>query len=244
MERFDQVSPRSQARITGVVYLVYFVSAIVGEIFLQQAGISALTPATADAATLSSKMLEHQVALQTGVAIGLISIVLYVAVTALFYQLFKPVSGTLALLALAFGIVAMVISAFGTLFELAPLVVLQSSSSGFSQEQLQGLALVLLKWGEKVGPVSLIFSGFFQMLNGYLMFRSGFLPRIFGALLALAGLGWMTFLVPPLASYMLTPLEVLGVIGEVPLMLWLLIVGLDSRRWTERARVTANLAAG
>lgn len=236
MERFDYISPRARARITGAVYFIYFVCAILGEIFLQQSGISGLTPASGDAKTLASNVLGHQAALQTGVAIGLISIVLYVAVTALIYQLFKPVSGTVALLALAFGLVAMAISAFGTLFELAPLSVLQSTSSAFTTDQLQVLALTLLKWGDQVGPVSLVFSGFFQMGFGYLMFRSGFLPRIFGVLIGLAGLGWMTFLVPPLAEYLMRPLEVLGGLGEIPLVLWLLIMGINSERWAERAR--------
>lgn len=238
MERFDQLSPRARARITGVVYLIYFVSAIVGAIFLQQAGITALSPNSGDAKTLADNVLGHQAALQTGVAIGLISTVLYVAITTLFYQLFKPVSGTVALLALAFGLIAMAVSASGILFQLAPLVVLKSSPSAFTTEQVQALAQTLLKWGDQVGSVSLIFSGFFQMGFGYLMFKSRFLPRIFGVLIALAGFGYMAFLAPPLVSTFLRPIEVLGFLGEFPLMLWLLIMGINSDRWTDRARET------
>ena len=53
--------------------------------------------------------------------------------------------------------------------------------------------------------------------------------------MALAGLGWLVFLSPPLANSLLTYLEVLGFIGEVPLMLWLLVMGVNSQRWIERA---------
>jgi hypothetical protein len=52
-------------------------------------------------------------------------------------------------------------------------------------------------------------------------------PRLFGV--AAAGLGWLTFLSPPLANQMRVYLEVLGVIGEVPLVLWLVVVGVEPR---------------
>jgi uncharacterized protein DUF4386 len=241
MERFDEASPRTRARITGAVYLSYFVVAILGELFLQRAGISAISPTTADAGTLARNVLAHEGSLQVGVSLGVISVACYVAVTALFYQLFKPVGKTVALLALAFGIMAMAITALAALFELAPMVALQSSSSGISVGQRQDLALMFLQVGDHLGPISLVFSGLFQLMIGYLMFRSGFLPRVFGLLIAVAGLGWLVFLAPPLASKLMTPLEVLGFLGEVPLMLWLLVMGVNSQRWNERAQ-SAGLA--
>jgi Domain of unknown function (DUF4386) len=235
MERFDELSPRSRARITGVVYLSYFVVAILGEVFLLRAGVSAITPTTEDAATLARNVLAHESFLQLGVALGLISVACYVAVTTLFYLLLKPVSRSLALLALAFGLVAMAITAFAAIFELAPMAALGGSSNGFSVQQQQALALALLKVGDQVGPISLLFSGLFQLLIGYLIFRSGFLPRVFGVLVAAAGLGWLVYLAPPLANQLMTYLEVLGFLGEVPLMLWLLVMGVNSQRWNERA---------
>jgi hypothetical protein len=243
MERFDEASPRTRARITGVVYLSYFVIAILGEVFLQQAGISAISPTADDAATLARNLLTHESSLQLGVALGLISVACYVAVTALLYLLFRPVSKSLALLALAFGLVAMAITAFAALFELAPEVALGGSSSAFSLQQHQALALTLLKVGDQVGPIGLLFSGLFQLLIGYLMFRSGFLPRVFGVLVAVAGLGWFVFLAPPLANTLMTYLEVLGFLGEVPLMLWLLVMGVNSQRWNETAAAAAMRGA-
>jgi hypothetical protein len=68
------------------------------------------------------------------------------------------------------------------------------------------------------------------VLIGYLIFRSGFLPRFLGILVAAAGVGWFLFLAPPVASRLLTYLEVLGVLGEVPLMLWLLVIGVSPER--------------
>jgi Domain of unknown function (DUF4386) len=238
MEWIDTALPRTRARLTGGVYLLYFVTAILGEVFLQQAGLSGLSPTGSDAATLARNLQSNQGSYQLGVAIGLISTVLYVAVTSLFYLLFRPVSRTISLLALAFGLVAMAVTALGAVFELAPLTVLGTASSALSTQQVQVLALTWLKIGEDVSPVSLVFTGFFQIAIGILILRSGFLPRIFGVLIGLAGIGWLTFLAPPVSTALLTYLEVLGVLGEVPLMLWLLVMGVDSQRWNAKAAAT------
>jgi len=240
MERFDTLTPQARARITGVVYLLYFVTAILGEVFLQQAGVSGLAPSGSNAATLANNLQSHEGVYQLGVGIGLVSIVLYVAVTTLFYLLFRPVSRTLALLALAFGLVAMAITAAGSVFELAPLSVLGTSAGSLNEQQVQVLALTWLKVGEQVSRVSLVFSGFFQIVIGYLIIRSRFLPWIFGVLIGLAGIGWLTFLAPPVSTALLTYLEVLGVLGEAPLLVWLLVMGVNSERWNEKAAATSR----
>ena len=69
-----------------------------------------------------------------------------------------------------------------------------------------------------------LFFGPYCLMLGYLIFRSTFLPRILGVLMALAGfagLGWLTFL-SPLANYLSTYLKVLGFLAEASLMLWLI----------------------
>jgi len=80
-----------------------------------------------------------------------------------------------------------------------------------------------------------VFDGLFLLLIGYLIFRSTFLPRILGALIAFAGLGWLTLLAPPLANYLLPYIEVLGVLAEGSLMLWLLVMGVNAQHWQEQA---------
>ena len=236
-QRIAQASPRARARITGVVYLLFFLTAILGEFFTQQAGISGLGALPGDAAATANSILAHESSYLLGFALGLISTACYVAVTALFYQLFKPVSRSLALIAAFFGLVGCAITAFGSLFQLAPLVVLGGSPylSVFNVKQLQALALMFLHLNAQVGNIALVFFGLFQLLIGYLIFRSTFLPRILGALMAFAGLGWLIFLSPPLANYLLTYLEVLGVLAEASLMLWLLVMGVNSQRWKEQA---------
>jgi hypothetical protein len=145
-----------------------------------------------------------------GVAANLVSDACYVAVTILFYDIFKPVDRTLSLLAAVVGLVGCTVGAL-SLFHLAPV---------------------------DVSP--LVFFGFYCLLIGYLIFRSTFLPRALGALMAFAGLGWLTFLSPPVASslrpYNMAP----GMLGEGALMLWLIVRGVNVQRWQAQTRAAAG----
>jgi hypothetical protein len=106
-------------------------------------------------------------------------------------------------------------------------------------------AAVISLLGCAVGPLSqfhlapnispLVFFGFYCLLIAYLIFRSTFLPRVLGALMAFAGLGWLTFLSPALAKD-LSPYNMIpGILGEGALTLWLLVVGVNVQRWKEQA---------
>ena len=69
-------------------------------------------------------------------------------------------------------------------------------------------------------------------------FRSTFLPRILGALMAFAGLGWVTYLSPPLADYLSPYNLALGLLGQESVMLWLLVMGVNVQQWKEQASAT------
>jgi hypothetical protein len=108
------------------------------------------------------------------------------------------------------------------------------------------LAAFISLVGCAIGPLSmvhlapsnvnpLVFFGFYRLLIGYLIFRSTFLPRILGVLMAFAGLGWLKFLSPPLANY-LSPYNLApGILGEGALTLWLLVIGVSEQQWKEQA---------
>jgi len=102
-------------------------------------------------------------------------------------------------------------------------------------EQLRALALMFLELNTQAVSICLVFFGFYDLLIGYLIFRSAFLPRILGVLMALAGLGWLTFLSPPVANYLSPYTLVLGFLSELSLMLWLLVRGVNVQRWKEQA---------
>ena len=136
---------------------------------------------------------------------NIIATACYVAVTLLVYDIFKPVNRSISLCAAFVGLVGCTWSAL-TIFHLAPL------------------------------PInSLVFFGFYCLLIGYLIYRSVFLPRILGVLMALGGLGWLTFVSPTLAQH-LSPWNMApGVFGEGALTLWLLVFGVNEQRWKEQA---------
>jgi hypothetical protein len=96
---------------------------------------------------------------------------------------------------------------------------------------LAGLTLEALRWNPGGVDVAMGFHGLSCLLFGYLIFRSRFLPRILGVLMAFAGLAWLPFLSPPLANSLSPYNFAAGFIGEASLMLWLLIVGTHLSPW-------------
>ncbi len=231
MERIAEASPRPMARITGVVYLLYFLTAVSGEFFVRGMIVSG------DPAATATNILAHERLFRLSIGVGLIGTALYVAVTVLFYGLFKPVNKTVALLAAFFSLVGCAIQACGGLFRVAPFVILEGSPylSAFKVDQLQAMAMMSIKLNVQAAYIYLVFFGIFNSLIGYLIFKSTFLPRVLGVLMALSGLGWLTFLSPSLAKYLLTYIEVVGIIAEASLMLWLLVKGVNVQRWEEQA---------
>jgi hypothetical protein len=85
-----------------------------------------------------------------------------------------------------------------------------------------------------------VFDGFSCLLIGYLIFRSSFLPRILGVLMAIAGLGWLTYLSPPFAKSLSPYNLALGILGQESLMLWLLAMGVNVQRWKEQANAAVE----
>jgi len=231
MERIAETSPRFKAKMAGVFYLL---TILTGGFALFVGGRLVVS---GDAAATAANILAREPLFRLGFAADLIMAACYIAVTALFYELFKPVNRSLSLLAAFFSLVGCAIQAFSSLFDLAPLVVLGGAQylSVFKAEQLQVLALMFLKLSGQAFNISLVFFGFYCFLIGYLIFRSIFLPRILGVLMAFAGLGWLTFLSPPLANYLSPYILAPGALGEGSLTLWLLVIGVNSQRWKEQA---------
>jgi hypothetical protein len=97
-----------------------------------------------------------------------------------------------------------------------------------------------LQWGV-VHP--LVYFGFYCLLIGYLICRSTFLPRSLGALMGVAGLGWLTFLSPSLARYLYPYNLAPGILGEGVLTVWLLVMGVHAQRWWEQAASAMKPAA-
>jgi len=172
-----------------------------------------------------------------GFAFSLIAVAFHLVWAFLFYDLFKSVNRSVSLLATFVILVGCAVQAVTCLLYLAPLLFLQagSSLSAFTPHQLQDLSLMFLNLNALAFQIYLVFFGLWCVLIGYLIFRSTFLPRILGVLLAIDGVGWMLYLSPPLANQLFPLIAVASGLAEIPLMLWLLIVGVNTGRWKEQA---------
>jgi hypothetical protein len=189
-----------------------------------------------DAATTAAKILAHESMYLLGFAGDLLVVATYVAVTALFYRMLKPVNRSVSLIAAFFGLLGCAVQGFACVFQLAPLTVLGGARylGVFKVEQLQALAYMFLKLYSQAYGIALVFFGFFCLLTGYLILKSTFLPRILGGFMMLAGLSWLTFLWPPFAAKYFSYI-VSGAVGEGLLTLWLLVKGVDAERWKAQA---------
>lgn len=228
--RVAEASPRLKARLAGVFYLmpasVYGQFIVPGRLVVPD-----------NAAATAHNILANEAFFWSGVAAALIWIACQIVLAVLFYDVFRPVSRTLSLLAACFLLMECAVLAFASLFQIAPILLLKGGQylSVFPVNQLRALALLSLNVNTQVFNISLVFFGFYCVLIGYLIYRSTFLPRLLGVLYALAGVGYLTFLLPPLASA-LSPFNLApAALAEPALILWLLIVGVNVQRWKERA---------
>jgi len=199
MERIAEASPRFKARMAGVFEMLEGMTSAFGQVFVLGRLI-----VSGSAAATAANILGHERLFWLGFVSSLIGVACHIAWTLLFYDLFKPVNRSLSLLAAFVSLVVCAMQALTSLLYVAPLLVLQggSSVSAFTTEQLQALSYVFLKLNAYAFDIDLVFFGFWCVLTGYLIFRSTFLPRILGVLLAIDGLGWVTYMVPPLATHL------------------------------------------
>jgi len=156
----------------------------------------------------------------------------------LFYELFKPVNKSISLLAVYFNIAATTMQAVTCIFLLTPLILLGGGHdlTAFTPDQLHALALVAMKLYHLCYIIALALFGCYDLLIGYLAFKSTFLPRPIGVLMGITGLGWLTFFIPPIAAYLLPYNAIIaGIVGEGAMILWLLVMGVNSQRWNEQA---------
>ena len=230
-ERTKESSLRLMARITGALYLLTILTGIFSAGY-----VSGRLVVNGDAAVTAANILAHRGLLQLAFAVYLIEMACQVAITALFYDLLKPAGRSVSLVAAFLGLAGCVIKTFSRLFYIAPLLVLGGSHylSVFSAEQLQALALLFLKVNDHGAAIALAFFGFYALLTGYLIVRSTFLPRILGVLSVFGGLGWLTFLYPPLGYRLFPYLAAFGLLGAGALIVWLLVLGVNEQ-WKEQA---------
>jgi len=227
-------SVQTYARIAGVLFLLSIVAGAFGELYVPSRII-----VSSDAAATAKNINALGWLFRLGFAVYLVEAVCDIALTLIFYVLLRPVRRDLALLAAFFGLVSTALFGVAELFYFAASLILGGANylKTFSPDQLNTLALLSLKLYGYGGGIFMVFYGVAAVLRGYLIYRSGYLPRVLGMLLVLAGLGFVAknfalVLAPAYASDgLLLPMFLAG----VSLTVWLLVRGVDVTKWEAKA---------
>ncbi|MEP7228697.1 MAG: DUF4386 domain-containing protein [Ginsengibacter sp.] len=235
-------SIQKTARIGGLLYLLLILAGMLAVIFVRGKLI-----VSGDAITTANNIMASPLLWRIGIIADLVMHICDVPVMLIIYILLRPVNKNLALLALLFNLiqtavlVANKLNLIAALFPLGDADYLKALDPNLLYTQVY-LSLKLHDYGFGVG---LIFFGFTCLANGYLIFRSGYLPRTIGALIQIAGLcylvnSFLLLIAPQFADVIFPVIMAPSFIAELSLCLWLIVKGVNVPKW--EMQVTVNPA--
>lgn len=228
-----QPSPQLYARTIGVLYLIVIVVGFFAYGYVPGKLVAA------DVTVTAHNILAHELLWRTGIVAGLIVVVCAVPQLLLEYLLLRPVQRNVAVLAVLFNVISLVIESLSGLGHIAALGIAagRDSLQSVAPHQLPAWASLAVDVHDADLNISFLFFGCVCLLYGYLIFRSSFLPRFLGVLMTLAGLCYagnsiLVFLdVHALAAFGVSLLLLPAGLSELTLCLWLLIIGVDVPKW-------------
>ncbi|HEU0078460.1 MAG TPA: DUF4386 domain-containing protein [Longimicrobiaceae bacterium] len=238
-------SPRVLARTGGVLYLVIIGGGLFGEAFIRNRVI-----VPGNAAATAANLGSMETLWRFGIAAELFMLICTTALALILFVLLRPVSRDLALLVVFFNLVSIAVEAVNEQQLAAALFPLGGAGylRAFGPAQLEAMAsLSLVSYAHGFG-VGLIFFGCECIVLGYLIFRSGYLPRAVGVLMQVAGVCYLAnsfalILDPGFAGRIFPAILLPALVGELSLCLWLLVRGVDAEKWRARAGAPLGRAA-
>ncbi len=236
-DRSAAASLQRLARIAGALYLIIIVGGFFAIGFVPAALVVA-----GDAAATAGNILANEQLYRSGLVAHTIILVCNVPLAIIFYDLFKVVNLRLALFAACFTLIGTAVEGANLINQFTPLMLLGSGHylSVFNAKQLQALAYTPLDPQAIAYDIQQVFYAFSLLAVGYLVWRSTFLPRVVGLLLVIGALCYLTysyvaFLSPETAAHLVPYIQLPSLIGEASLCLWLLLKGVNVKRWEEQA---------
>jgi len=217
------------ARFAGFLMLLSVVFGFLGEMYLPGKYI-----VSGDANATAANIIGNPMLFRLSWASYLVEGLCDITLCGVFYILLRPVDRNLALLSAFFGIASMVTFAVveGAIFSSSVILRDTAGMNAFSAEQRNALALLAIRSASTVATLFLCLYGTATMLRGYLIARSGYLPKILGVLLMIGGASFFlrstTYLLAPAYSSMLMLMPM--ALGGLPLMAWLLFRGVDTAK--------------
>lgn len=234
--RSVEAAPQLYARAGGALYLAIIIIGLWGEAFVRNRLI-----VSGDAASTAANILAHESLWRVHIGAELLLLVFATTLAMIEYVLLRPVSREFALLAVFFDLVSVAIEAAVAMYLIQALFPLDGAQylKAFTPDQLAALARMTVRSHGYGFGVSLIFFGCSCIVTGWLIFRSGYLPKFVGVLMQIAGVCYLlnsfALIVSPTLADRLYPAVLLPpFIAELSFCLWLLIMGVNVRRWKER----------
>lgn len=235
---------KALAHRAGALYLVFSLVAIVGEFFIPSAMVSGDPSATARNIMSAGSLY------RVDLLIGFVTLILFAFLVVSLHRLFQDVDRSLAMQMVVLVSIGIAVSLANMLHKFTPLVLLTGADylSAIPPAQLEAMALNALRQHGQGAVVSMTFWGLWLFPFGLLVIRSGFIPRPFGVLLLLAGLGYLvssvtTVVLPEYrsaVSRVMMPLY----FGELPVIFWLLLKGARTSRPASPALPEASVVGG
>ncbi len=217
------LAPGTGARITGGVYLAYILASILATM-LGQIGLGS-------APQVYEAIVTNEGSFRLALVVALTSGFLFLMVAWGLYVLLRQVNRNLALLFLLLNAVGVAIQGASMLGLVSALLQGDASShmQAYSAAQLEGLAYLSINVYKAGWVTAQLFFATWLFPLGYLVYKSGYLPRFLGALLVLDGIAvliwFLQALLLPDYPAIRTPGLVVSFVAEVGLALWLLVVG-------------------
>lgn len=229
-------SIQKTARFAGVLYLIITVAATIAHFYVPS---NIIVPG--DAAATANNIINNETLFRFG-AIGgeLIVLLSEIILSMVLYVILKPVNKTLSLLAAVSRLAMTTIHGLNLINYFFVLLLLGGGySTVFATDQLQALVTLFLDAHSYGFTIGIAFLTIHVFILGYLIFKSGYFPKILGILFIAAGFGYLidSFALLLSTSYETTPGFIAAVIAisEIAFPVWLLIKGVNLEGWKKRA---------
>jgi hypothetical protein len=217
------------ARFAGFLYLILAVCGGFAEFAVRQR-----MTVPGDAAATAANILASEWTFRVGFVAELVGQVVFVVLVLALYQILKPVNRNQALLMVVFVLIAVTMTCINMLNQYAVLLVLKGGAylSVFNAAQIEALALLFVNLQKAGYMIAQVFFGLWLWPLGYLIVKSGFIPRIIGVMLIVACFGYLAdVLIFALVPGFDVVISEFTFVGELMLLVWLLVRGVNTERW-------------
>lgn len=217
---------KTNARIAGFIYFLLLITGVFSIMYVPTSLIE-----FGDASATAKNILSTEWLYRLGIFVGLISSIIFAVLGLALYRLFKEISEWQASLMLVLVVMSATAGFANTFNQLAALIFLSDAEflAVFEKPQLEAMAYAFIRLNGHATNALELFWGLWLLPFGLLTYKSRFIPKIFGVLLIVACVGYvlssfMSIVMPQQKAMISTVLTILT-LGELPIILWLLIVG-------------------